>query len=264
MAVVEGSDPSEITTRAIEAIGGMRRFVQPGYDVIVKPNICNAYHGPEYASTTNPIVVGTLVKMVLDAGAKRVQVLDYPFGGSGERAYESSGIAKAVKDAGGQLEVMNSAKFVKVDIPDGVDLKSWKAYKPVLDADLVINVPIAKHHNSAGLTLAAKNLLGVIDNRGQIHWNLHQRIADVASLFRPQLTVVDAVRMLMDHGPTGGNLADVKEANTVIASHDFVAAEAYAATLFEIKPEDIGYIALGAEMELGSMDLGGLDIVELK
>lgn len=264
MAVVEGSDPSEITTQAIEAIGGMKRFVKPGYDVIVKPNICNAYHGPEYASTTNPIVVGTLVKMALDAGAKRVRVLDYPFGGSGERAYETSGIAKTVKDAGGELEVMNFAKFAEVDIPDGVDLKSWKVYQPVLDADLVIDVPIAKHHSSAGLTLAAKNLMGVIENRGQIHWNLHQRIADVASLVRPQLTVVDAVRMLMDHGPTGGDLADVKEANTVIASHDFVAADAFAATLFGIEPKDIGYIALGAEMGLGSIDLGNLDIVELK
>lgn len=263
MAVARGSDPQEITTKAIEAIGGMKRFVKPGYDVIVKPNICNAYNGPEYASTTNPIVVATLVQLALEAGAKRVRVMDYPFSGSGAMAYKRSGIEDAVKAFGGEMEEMNYAKFVEAEIPHGLDLKKWTFYKPILDADLVINVPIAKHHNLARLTLAGKNLLGVIQDRGSIHRNMGQRIADLTSLVRPQLNVVDAVRMLMDHGPTGGNLADVKEANTVIASHDIVAADAYATTLFGLKPEEISYIAASAAMGLGSMALGELNIVEL-
>ena len=249
--------------RAIAAIGGIERFVKAGYDVIIKPNICNANRGPEYASTTNPQVVATLVKLCLGAGAKRVRVMDYPFSGSGSAAYARSGIGDAVEAAGGKMEVMARPKFTEVDIPEGLDLKSWPVYQPILEADLVINVPIAKHHSLARLTLGGKNLMGVIEDRGRMHLNLGQRIADVTSVVRPQLTVVDAVRILMDNGPTGGNLADVKQADTIIASHDIVAADAYATTLFGRSPSDISYIVASSEMGLGTMDLDSIRIEEL-
>ncbi len=263
LAVVRGADPEEITRRAIAALGGMERFVKKGYEVIIKPNICNANHGPEYASTTNPTVVATLVRLALAAGAKSVRVMDYPFSGSAQEAYVRSGIEEAVKAAGGKMELMASALFEERDIPEGRDIKKWRFYRPVLEADLVINVPIAKHHSLARLTLAGKNLMGVIENRPGIHRNLGQRIADLASLVRPQLTVVDAVRILMDNGPTGGNLADVKQANTVIASHDWVAADAYATSLFGLTPDDISYIVAGDAMGLGTKDLKSIRIEEL-
>lgn len=263
LAVARGPSPAEITMRAIAAIGGMERFVKRGYDVIIKPNICNANHGPEYASTTNPEVVATLVKLALGAGAKRVRVMDYPFAGSAQAAYARSGIEEAVKAAGGEMEVMAPMKFVEAAIPAGRDLTSWRFYQPILEADLVINVPIAKHHGLARLTLGGKNLMGVIENRPAMHRNLGQRIADITSLVRPQLTVVDAVRMLMANGPTGGNLDDVKRADTVIASHDIVAADAYATTLFGLRPEDISYIVASAQMGLGTMDLRSIKIEEL-
>ncbi|OGO05076.1 MAG: hypothetical protein A2Y73_01825 [Chloroflexi bacterium RBG_13_56_8] len=249
--------------RAIAAIGGIERFVKSGYDVIIKPNICNAYHGPEYASTTNPQVVATLVKLCLGAGAKQVRVLDYPFAGDGKMAYATSEIGPAVEAAGGEMEIMAGHKFVDYEIPEGRDLAVCKFYQPVLDADLVINVPIAKHHNLARLTLGGKNLMGVIADRGQIHRNLGQRIADITSRVRPQLTVVDAVRILVKNGPTGGNLNDVKQMNTVIASHDIVAADAYATTLFDLTPGDIDYIVASADMGLGTLDLDSVDIAEL-
>lgn len=262
LAVAHGSDPEEITRRAIAALGGMERFVKPGYDVIVKPNICNASHSEEYASTTNPEVVATLVRLALGAGAKSVRVMDYPFSGSAQAAYARSGIEEAVKAAGGKMELMAGPRFVETDIPEGRDITKWPIYQPVLEADLVINVPIAKHHSLARLTLAGKNLMGVIENRGGMHRNLGQRIADVASRVRPQLTVVDAVRILVANGPTGGNLADVKRADTVIASHDWVAADAYATGLFGLQPDDIAYIVAAHEMGLGNKELNGLKIAE--
>ena len=263
LAVVKGADPEAITRRAIEAIGGMSRFVQPGFDVIIKPNICNASHTFEYASTTNPQVVATLVQLCLEAGAKRVRVMDNPFSGTGEQAYERSGIGPAVEKAGGKMEAMAAHKFIETSIPDGRDLKSWTFYQPILEADLVINVPIAKHHSLARLTLAGKNLMGTIDRRPQMHRNLGQRVADLTSRVRPQLTVMDAVRILMDHGPTGGDLKDVKKLDTVIASHDLVAVDAYTTSLFELKPQDISYIVASADMGLGTMELGDLDIQEI-
>ncbi len=264
LAAVHGPDPEVITKRAIKAIGGMARFVKPGDDVIVKPNICNANHTFEYASTTNPQVVATLVTLCLDAGARRVRVMDNPFSGTAQRAYERSGIAEAVEAVGGRMELMSQHRFMETDIPEGQDLESWLFYQPILEADVVIDVPIAKHHNLARLTLAGKNLMGTIENRPGMHRNLGQRIADISSLVRPQLTVMDAVRMLMDHGPTGGDLDDVKRADTVIASHDLVAVDAYTTTLFEMAPEEISYITASAKMGLGDMDLGHLDIQEIE
>ena len=224
-----GADPAELTRRAIAALGGIERFVKPGADVIVKPNICNAYHGPEYASTTNPDVVAAIVALCLAAGAKRVRVMDFPFGGSPQASYETSGIAAAVKAAGGDLEAMNRLKFRKTALPQGKVLRSSSVYGDILDADTVINVPIAKNHGSATLTLGMKNLMGVIQDRNTLHAiGLHQAIADLNSTVKPQLTIVDAIRILTANGPTGGSLDDVKRLDTIIASADVVAADAYA------------------------------------
>ena len=263
LSVARGAEPRAITRAALAAVGGMERFVKSGADVIVKPNICVDYRSYEYGATTNPEVVAALVELCLGAGAKRVRVMDTPFGGSPESAYARSGIQEAVKAAGGQMEVMNRAKFRKSEIPEGRDISSWEVYQDILAADVVINVPVAKHHNLSRLSLGGKNLLGVITRPGQMHVNLGQRTADLASLVRPTLTVVDAVRTLMAHGPTGGSLSDVRLTNTVIASHDLVAADAYAATLFDLPGAGIGYVQAAADMGLGTLDLESIEIEEI-
>jgi uncharacterized protein (DUF362 family) len=247
----------------LAAIGGIERFVKSGDDVIVKPNICADYHSYEYGVTTNPVVVGALVELCLGAGAKRVRVMDHPFGGGAQNAYAHSGIADAVAAAGGQMEIMNTAKYRATAIPEGRDITEWRVYQDVLTTDVLINVPIAKHHGSARLTLGCKNLIGVVLHPNRLHLNLHQRIADLTSLVRPTLTVVDAVRTLMRNGPTGGNLDDVRLANTVIASHDIVAADAYAATLFDQEGSGVPYIKIAAEMGLGTLDLDAVKVEEV-
>jgi uncharacterized protein (DUF362 family) len=263
LAVARGQDPKAITRAALAAIGGIERFVKNGDDVILKPNICVDYRSYEYGATTNPQVVAALVELCLGAGAKRVRVMDLPFGGSPERAYVNSGIADAVQAAGGEMEVMNRAKFRETEIPEGRDIGGWPVYQEILNADVVINVPVAKHHSLARLSLGAKNLLGVIQSPNRIHANLGQRTADLVSLVRPTLTVVDAVRTLMMHGPTGGNLDDVRLTDTVIASHDIVAADAYAATLFDLTGNDIPYVKAAADMGLGTSELGNIKIEEI-
>jgi len=192
-----------------------------------------------------------------------VRVMDNPFAGTAQSAYQRSGIGNAVGTVGGEMEVMNSNKFRTNKIPDGIDLKEWKFYQDILNADVVINAPIAKHHGITGLTLGCKNLMGTILNRGQIHSNIDQRIADIVSRVRPTLTVIDGIRTLTRGGPTGGNLDDVKMSNTVIASADVVAADSYAATLFDKTGSEIGYIRAAASMGLGTMDLASIKIEEL-
>lgn len=263
LSVVRNGAPTEMVQRAIAALGGIERFVKPGDDVIVKPNLCTTVRDYEYAAFTNPEVIGAIVALCVGAGAKRVRVMDYPFGPQGNKAYQQSGVADAVAAAGGETEVMVAPKFQEIAIPNGVDLKSWPVYADVVNADVFIDVPIAKDHELAKLTLGMKNLMGVIQNRNQMHRNLAQRIADITSLVRPTLTVVDAVRILMDHGPTGGNLDDVKQANTIIASPDIIAADAYAATLFGLTGDQIPATAAGAAMGLGTLDLDNIRIQEI-
>ncbi len=263
LVVARSGEPEDLVRQALAALGGMERFVQKGASVIVKPNICVAYHSYEYAATTNPWVVATLVKLAKEAGAGSVQVMDFPFGGTAEEAYIRSGIQEQVEAAGGEMVTMPAFKYAGVDLPDAVDLKRTEVFKDALDADVLIDVPIAKHHGSASLTLGMKNLMGLVLDRGAIHQNLGQRIADLASLFRPALTVVDAVRILKDNGPSGGDLNDVQKLDTIIASADFVAADSYATTLFGLQPSDIAYISAAARMGLGNSDLGSLKIEEI-
>ncbi|MBI5649516.1 MAG: DUF362 domain-containing protein [Chloroflexi bacterium] len=264
LVIARGANPGAITRAAIDALGGITRFVKTGNDVIIKPNICNSAYGPEFATTTNPEVVAELVKMCLEAGAKRVRVMDNGFSGTATEGYKRSGIRDAVERAGGQMEIMANAKYATVALPNARDIKSWGVYQEILKADVVINVPIAKHHGSAQVTLAMKGLMGVIQDRNGIHLSLDQRIADLSTLIKPTLNVIDGVRVLTSHGPTGGRLDYVRTDNTIIASHDPVAADGYATQLFfKKKPETIGYIKFGAEMGLGRFDFAKLRVKEV-
>ncbi len=263
LVVARNGDPQEMVRRALAALGGIERFVKPGAKVVVKPNICVAYHTYEYAATTNPWVVAALVSLCLGAGAASVKVLDYPFGGTQQEAYQKSGIAEQVKAAGGEMVSMPAYQYVDVAIPNGQSLKTTKAFKDVLDADTLIDVPIAKTHSLARLTLGMKNLMGVIVDRTAIHHDLGQRLADLTSLFHPALTVIDAVRVLVANGPTGGNLSDVKQMNTIIASADIVAADSYATGLFGMQPDDLPSIPAAVAMGLGRSDLASLRIEEI-
>ena len=262
MVIARNGEPDALVRGAIAALGGMERFVPKGANVIVKPNICVDYRSYEYAATTNPWVVGTLVKMALEAGAGSVRVMDYPFNGTASQAYAKSGIAAQVEAAGGQMVVMSSRKFVSTAIPGGKWLKGAEVYDEILKADVLINVPIAKRHGSSVMTAGMKNLMGVVSDPGAMHGNLGQAIADLSTVVKPDLTVVDAVRILTANGPTGGKLSYVKKLDTVVASTDIVAADAFTATLFGLEPADVDFIGMGAAMGLGQSDLTKLKVAD--
>ncbi len=263
LAVARNGQPEDLVRRAVAAFGGMSTFVPKGANVVVKPNICVAYHGYEYAATTNPWVVGTLVKMCLEAGAASVQVMDFPFGGTQDAAYAISGIREQVEAAGGQMAPMPMFKFIKTAISRGSRLKEVSAFEDALKADVLINVPIAKVHDLSRLTLGMKNLMGLVRDRQALHSHISQNLADLVTLFKPSLTVIDAVRMMVSHGPTGGSLDDVKVMNTVVVSPDIVAADSYGATLFGLRPESLGYVVAATQMGLGRSDLQQMKIEEI-
>ncbi len=263
LAVARGRDAAALVQRSVAALGGIERFVKAGNNVIIKPNICTANRTPEYAATTNPEVVAALVALCLGAGAGRVRVMDYPFSGGIQEAYSSSGIAEAVAAAGGQMEVMASMKFQDTPAPHGLSLASCRVYQDILEADVLIDVPIAKQHGNTVLTLGMKNLLGVVDNPSSYHTSqMSERVVDLNTVVRPHLVVVDAIRILLNNGPTGGSLNDVKRMDTIIASHDVVAADSFAATLFGKTALDLPIVQAGARRGLGATDLAAMKIAE--
>jgi uncharacterized protein (DUF362 family) len=263
LAVARGENPTTLVQRSVSALGGIERFVKPGNDVIIKPNVCVPNRAPQYAATTNPEVIAALVMLCLGAGASRVRVMDNPFGGPAKDAYADSGIAAAVQAAGGEMEVMADMKFQDTPIPNGQSITSCRVYKDILETDVLIDVPIAKDHGEAVLTLGMKNMLGVVSNPGSYHTDMAERVTDLNTLARPHLVVVDAIRILTKGGPTGGSLDYVKQMNTVIASHDVVAADSYAATLFGKTADDLPIVRAGARRGLGTMDLTSIKVEEI-
>lgn len=258
LVVVQGTSTALVTKAAIDALGGMKRFISKGDIVIVKPNIAFDRQ-PEYAANTNPIVVAEVVKLCFDAGAKRVKVFDHTVN-EPRRCYVQSGIADAARNAGAEVSFIDERKFVEVEIK-GKALKKWELYKDVLEADKLINVPIAKHHGLARLTMAMKNWMGVIGgSRRLLHQNLNESLVDLTLVIKPTLTILDAIRILIASGPQGGNLKDVRKLDTIIAGTDQVAVDAYGTTLFGKKPSDIGYLRLAAEANIGRIDIENLSI----
>jgi uncharacterized protein (DUF362 family) len=263
LAAVKGG-PAAAARRAVELLGGMGSFVKKGQTVVVKPNI-GWDRTPEQAANTNPEVVATLVRMALEAGAGEVLVFDRTC--NDERlCYRRSGIKDAVEGIGDRRVKLfhpDRRKYVDVAIPRGEALREWNFYEDAVRSDVFINVPVAKHHSLSGLTMGMKNIMGVIGgNRGQIHTGFDDKIVDI-NLARPShLTVLDATRILVAHGPQGGRLEDVREPRTVVAGRDIVAVDAYGTRFFGLEPKDIGHIRRAAERGLGVMDLGKVKIRE--
>ncbi|MFQ3675859.1 MAG: DUF362 domain-containing protein [Endomicrobiia bacterium] len=254
LVVVKGKEISSMVKKSIELLGGMSKFVKRGDVVVIKPNI-SWDRTPQYAANTNPEVVATIIKLCFESGAKIVKVFDNTCNVA-QKCYKNSGIYDAVKSAGGTIFYLSDWQFNKTKFPPGSLMKDWPLVKDAIECDCFINVPIAKHHSLTKLTLSMKNLMGVCGGfRSMIHSNIDQKLVELTKFVNPDLTIIDAYRILVRNGPSGGNLYDVEEKNTIISSCDPVLADAYASTLFNIEPKEIGCIRLGHQMGLGNMDL---------
>ena len=263
VAKAQGTNYAQLVGDTIQALGGMKKFVNAGEVVVVKPNMAWD-RPPEMAANANPAVVRQVVELCLEAGAKQVKVLDYTCDDA-RKAYATSGIQAAVeglKDPRAKMQFVDERGFVEVQIEKARALKKWSFYKDILEADRFINIPVAKQHSEARLTMCLKNMMGAIGPwRGRIHVGLHQNIADMNLILRPDLHVLDATRILLRNGPKGGRIEDVAVKNLVFAGTDPVALDALGTELFGMKPADIGYITRAHQAGRGEMDLGKIKIV---
>ncbi len=264
VAHATGKDYYRLTARVLEPLGGIGTFVKSGEKVVIKPNIAWD-RNPEQAANTHPLVVKALVELSLEAGAGKVMVFDRSCN-EPRRCYVNSGIQqvmKSIKDKRLAYYHPDDRKFIPVNIERGKAVNRLEIYRDALEADTYINVPVAKHHSLSRLTLGLKNSMGVLGgNRGMMHHNLGQKLADLATVIRPKLTLIDATRILLLNGPQGGSLDDVKILDTLVASADPVACDAFATTLFDLAPAEIASTVAAYKMGLGEMDLERMQIIQ--
>ncbi len=254
MSVIKGKNHRDITRKAVDSLGGMKNFVKRGDIVVVKPNM-SWDRAPGQAANTNPEVVETVVKMCFEAGAKKVKVFDRPCAHA-ERSYKNSGVAETAKKAGADVFHLDEWNYMKAKFKYPSPLEKWPIYRDAVNADCFINVPILKHHSITGLTLSMKNLMGVMGgNRGNVHRDIDTKLAHLTDFISPDLTVMDATRVLVKNGPSGGRVKDVKIMDTIIAGIDPVLVDSEAARLMNKAPLEIGYIKKASEMGIGKINI---------
>jgi len=260
LVIAKSGSPSQLLQAAMAPLGGIGRFVKNGQRVVIKANIAWA-RTPEQGCTNNPELLSALIKMCYQAGAKRVAVWDHTCDNY-QFTFSRSGLKEAAQKAGADIFSGHGHNVYKqVEVPKGKKLKRAEVLRDVLEGDVFINFPIPKHHFATELTLGLKNLIGIVWDMEQLHRiDLHQCIADINTVRKPDLVVVDAIRILTTNGPKGpGKTEDINE---VIASTDLVAVDAYCASFFKhpktgkpFKPEEIRFVKNAYDLGLGQIDL---------
>ncbi len=252
LTLARSADNLSALNKALDAIGGIKRFVRPGERVTIKPNV-GWDRTPEQAANTNPLLVGEMARVCLEAGASKVVVTDITCN-EARRCFLRSGVRHAAERAGAEVIIASEDDFVTADL-GGSLLTSWPVMKSVIETDRVINMPIVKDHRLSSCTIGMKNLYGIIGgSRHRLHQEIDRSIVDLSLFCRPTLTVVDATRVLMRGGPQGGSLDDVATENTVMCATDPVAADARGAEFLGLDPEKVGHIVLAEKERLGLLD----------
>ena len=259
LAVVTGDTPARNCLAAVEALGGFGRFVRAGARVAIKPNpVGNG--PPETAISTHPDLVEAVIRECLRAGAREVVVLSH----DGARSFAVNGTQAAIERGGGVLRILaEPGQFREVVVPRGKVLRTERIAADVLDADVFINMPIAKHHAGSEVTLGLKNLMGINWDRMRFHQtDLHQCIAELGTCVRQDLVIMDANHVLLTNGP--GGPGEVLRGRKVIAGVDPVAVDAFTARAFFRDPAEIRHIRIAHELGVGEIDLSRLAIREIE
>ncbi len=266
LVISHGRNPATMTRAAVDALGGMKRFVKPGNKVVIKPNMSFA-SGPQAASNTHPAVVGEVARMCSEAGASRISILDNPL----QQPQDCLAMSKIPE----MCEVVPNTRvymikpqrlFREVKLDRGILVKSMEVSSEVLDSDVLISVPVGKTHGSAGVSLSMKGMMGLIfdtDRRAFHSRDLHESIVDMVTILKPHLCVIDGTRILGSGGP--GGPGEVIPLNVIIASPDMVAADAQMVALGtwygkKIEPAQVRHISMAAQRGLGRIDLDKLNI----
>ena len=258
LAVISG-DPGAATRKALEILGGISRFVKRGQKVVLKPNMSFA-RPPESGSNTHPDVVVAVARACIEVGASQVLVLDYTLGRP-EPCLERSGIREACKNIKNVYVLAPHEKkfFKEIKVAQGKAMDRIEVLKDVLESDVLISLPVAKSHSATGISMGLKGLMGLIWDRQSFHdkYNINEAIADMASVIKPHLTLLDATRALVSGGPAGPG--EVVKPNLVIAGTDPVAVDSLGVSVApwygqNFKGKQVEHLLAAHQRGLGEID----------
>lgn len=260
---VTGTDPAKMVAAALAAMGGISKVVKKGDFVVIKPNAAFA-NPPAWGTTTHPETVVAIAKACLEAKAKEVLILEFPQA-KGEKCLERCGLTAALKALPGvKVKLLGPGDFQKVDVKGGVTLKSVEVAKQILSADVFINVPAAKAHYQAGVSFGLKNHMGLIQDRQAFHtaMELHQAVADLGRVIKPNLTILDATRALLTNGPAGPG--ETSEPGRMIVGRKVTSVDAYGLTVAKFNSKSMT-LADARHIEFaGKAGLGEVDVAKMK
>ena len=267
IAAVAGNNYAACTSAAVELLGGMEKFVPRRARVALLPNVQSSHPG----TFTNPEVVRAAIRLCRRAGAAQINLLSW----QAMKSWGSTGLAQVAAEEGAGLRLLgrDETNFRPVPAPKGKALAEARLLNAFFEHDVLINMPVTKDHAGNKFTGTMKNLMGLnspASNRGfhKENWKtdpgaieyLDQCIADLNTVVKPALCVVDATEFIITNGPFGpGELLKPKK---VVAGVDRVAIDSYCASLWGLKAEDIFMIRHGHEHGLGEMRLAGVKIKE--
>jgi len=259
MSVVKGSDRVKTVDKAIELLGGIERFVKPGETVAIKPNVAFA-SPPILGATARPELVAEVVRLCYDrGGAKKVVVTDNPINDAAS-CFTLTGIGKAAGRAGAKVILPKDRFFRPTTLAGGGLIKNWPIFfGPFEGVDKLIGIAVVKDHHRAGASMTMKNWYGLLGGRRNIfHQDINTIIAELAMMVRPTLVILDGTEVMITNGPTGGSLSDLRRADTMIASCDQVAADAYGCGLLDLAVPDLPYLSKAEKAGAGRIDYESL------
>jgi len=250
----------EAVSKAIDLIGGISKYVGKGDRVVVKPNLTRATNKPHIC--TSPEVVAAVIKLCNDAGAKEVIVAESsPIGVDTEKAFEISGIKSVATKMGARILDLRKCRFVKIPIPRGKVLREVEIAEPILNADALINVPKMKTHYGCTITCALKNMKGVISDlskRIMHRAGIKRAIAELNTVIKPTLTIVDGIICMEGLGPVDG---DPIRMDLVIAGEDPLAIDSICARVMGFNPEEIEVLRYAYELGIGAFKPHEIEVV---
>lgn len=252
---------------ALKEFGGLRSILKPNSKVVIKPNM-SFRNSPEMATTTSPQLLRALVDLISKESPRSIMVVDNTLTDP-EACIKNTGIGDALKGSTAEIKVMKKrSEFQTVKLKGSV-LDSVDLMKEVLDCDILIPVPVAKHHSSTGVSLSMKGMMGLIFDRASFHYkyDLHSAIVDLAAFLRPKVTIIDLTKALITNGPSGPGEVEVH--NTVVVSNDMVAADAYVVSKVRwygktIDPFKVRHISIAHERKIGTANLNEIELLEKK
>jgi uncharacterized protein (DUF362 family) len=263
VCLVHGRDRTQTVSLALKALGGMEAFVRPGDKVLLKVNAAFA-SPPGLGATTHPRLVAAVADLCREAGAGRVMITDNPINDPAA-CFELTGIGPAAREAGAGLFLPSPDRFAAYSLPGGRLIRNWPVLGvPLLWADRIIGLAPVKDHNRSGASLTLKNWYGLLGGRRNIfHQQIHGIIAELASMIKPTLVILDGTQSMMTNGPTGGSLDDLKDTHKLMAGTDPVAVDALGALLLGKRADELPYLAQAEKAGAGTVDFRSLKYVEV-